>query len=110
LQQATVAAAPVPYGAGVQNKVLEAMACATPVVASTRAASALKVTADCDLIVAVDTPAFAAGLLRLLDNPELRRSVGQAGRTYVERNHSWDSAAAQLEQIYRGAGAAPSQV
>jgi len=39
LKQACVAVAPIQYGAGIQNKVLEAMACGTPVVCSPLAAS-----------------------------------------------------------------------
>lgn len=100
LQQATVAAAPIPYGAGIQNKVLEAMACAAPVVASPQASSALHTQAGRDLLVADNAAGFAANLLQLLDRPAERRALGQAGRAYVEQFHSWDAVAAQLEMIY----------
>ena len=42
LQSASLAAVTLTYGAGVQNKVLESMACATPVVSTSRAISALQ--------------------------------------------------------------------
>lgn len=100
LQQATVAAAPIPYGAGIQNKVLEAMACAAPVVASPQASSALQTQAGRDLLVADNAAGFAANLLQLLDQPAERSALGQAGRAYVEQFHSWDAVAAQLETIY----------
>ena len=38
---ATIAVAPITYGAGIQNKVLEAMACATPVIVTPQATNAL---------------------------------------------------------------------
>ncbi len=103
LRQATIAAAPVPYGAGIQNKVLEAMACATPVVASRQAVAALQAIPGEHLLVADDAQDFARCLLCLLDDPELARRLGAAGRRYVEQHHDWDAIAAQLEEIYREA-------
>ncbi|HNT22720.1 MAG TPA: glycosyltransferase [Anaerolineales bacterium] len=100
IRQAAVSAAPIVYGAGIQNKVLEAMACGTPVVASPQAAQALQAVDGQDLLVAADPAAFAAAILRLLDDPALRQRLGQNGRRYVLRCHDWDAAAGQLEAIY----------
>lgn len=102
LQQASVAVAPLLYGAGIQNKVLEAMACGTPVVASPLAVSALSHLQDgMDGLVA-DTPqAYAEQILRLLSDDALRERMGAAGRRYVEAHHHWDAIAAQLETIYQ---------
>ncbi len=100
LQQATIAAAPVVYGAGVQNKVLEAMACSTPVVASRRAASALEAQPGRDLLLADAPEDFAQQILALLAEPARCEALGAAGRAYVERRHSWDASAARLEAIY----------
>lgn len=100
LTRATIAVAPVPYGAGIQNKVLEAMACATPTVTSSQAVSALEAVADRDVLVA-DTPLqFAQTVVSLLNDSHRQTVIGNAGRSYVERHHSWDSIAAQLETIY----------
>ncbi len=100
LRQATIAAAPLLYGAGVQNKVLEAMACGTPVVASPQAINALKVAGGTDCLVA-DTPqAFASALLKLLNDEALRANMGAAGRRFVEAHHNWNDIVAQLEHIY----------
>jgi len=100
LRQATVAVAPLLYGAGIQNKVLEAMACATPVVASARAVSALQAQPGQDCLVANSPQTFAEAILALLHDPALREQVGVAGRRYVERHHDWNTIAAQLESIY----------
>lgn len=104
LQQAALAAAPIAYGVGIQNKVLEAMACATPVVCTPQAISALTTRPGRDLMVGDTSNEFAEAILRLLADPDLRQSIGAAGRRYVEQCHSWDTAAAQLEEIYRVAG------
>ena len=100
LRQVSVAAAPLLYGAGIQNKILEAMACSTPVVASPLAVSALQVQPGQDCLVANSPQTFAEAILTLLNDPALRGRVGAAGRRYVETHHDWNTIAAQLESIY----------
>jgi glycosyltransferase involved in cell wall biosynthesis len=101
LQQATLAVAPLTYGAGIQNKVLEAMACGTPVVASPSAVAALDIVEGRDLVIARDDEAFAAQILSLLDDATQRRRLAADGRAYVERHHSWDKIAARLSTSYQ---------
>ncbi|MEW5721214.1 MAG: glycosyltransferase, partial [Chloroflexota bacterium] len=101
LQRAAVAVAPIPYGAGIQNKVLEAMACATPVVATPQAVSALQVTDGEQLLVGDGAEAFARQTLRLLQDAELRQWIGTAGRRFVERYHDWNKIVERLEGIYQ---------
>jgi polysaccharide biosynthesis protein PslH len=103
LQQATIAVAPLTYGAGIQNKVLEAMACATPVVTTSQAAKSLKAVDRQDFIVADVPAAFAEEVLALLADQWRQRAIGEAGRVYVETFHNWATIAAQLEDVYVGA-------
>jgi polysaccharide biosynthesis protein PslH len=100
LQSATVSVAPVTYGAGIQNKILEAMACATPVVTTPQAVSALAVQPDRDLLVAKGTTEIAAKILFLLDESDRRREIGDCGRRFVEQNHNWEEITSQLTGIY----------
>lgn len=100
LRGATVAVAPVTYGAGIQNKVLEAMACGVPVVASSQASSALQVTPGHELLVAASPPAFAEAILGLLASETRCSELAQAGRRYVVSHHDWEAIAARLEGYY----------
>jgi sugar transferase (PEP-CTERM/EpsH1 system associated) len=100
LQRATVAVAPLTYGAGIQNKVLEAMACATPVVASPQAVSALTVKPGEDLLVGREPAEFAKAVLGVLDSPEQQVRIGEAGRRFVESHHRWNKITSQLIGVY----------
>jgi polysaccharide biosynthesis protein PslH len=100
LQRATVAVAPLRYGVGIQNKVLEAMATATAVVATPQATVALGARAGEELAVAGTPEAFAATVLELLESPGRRAALGAAARRYVEANHNWRHSAARLADLY----------
>ena len=101
LRRATVAIAPIVYGAGVQNKVLEAMAASAPVVATPLATSALSLKDGCEVLIGHCPEEMALHILRLLENPELRAQMGSNARRYVASHHNWDGAVSQLETVYR---------
>lgn len=101
LAQAALAVAPILYGAGIQNKVLEAMAMGTPVVATSQAVAALDLQHEQHALIADAPETFAEAIIRMLRNPGLRERLGQNGRAYVQARHDWNDIAAQLEAIYQ---------
>jgi sugar transferase (PEP-CTERM/EpsH1 system associated) len=101
LQQATVAVAPISYGVGIQNKVLEAMACATPVVATSQAVSTLDVTDGKELLISDHPDQFAKNVLQLLENQHYREKIGESGLKFVKIHHKWSTIASKLEDIYK---------
>ncbi len=100
LQQASVSVAPITYGAGIQNKILEAMACATPVITTPKAVAGLQVVPGENILVAQDADSFAEAILKLLASLPLQRQMGEAGRQYVEKYHHWGAVASQLSHLY----------
>ncbi|MGD9765978.1 MAG: glycosyltransferase, partial [Candidatus Binatia bacterium] len=103
LARAAVSVSPLPYAVGIQNKVLEAMAMAMPVVASPAAAAPLAARPGVDLLVEVEPDGFAAAVLRLIEDPLEAARIGAAGRAYVQEQHQWPLIAVRLEAVYREA-------
>lgn len=101
LWRATVAVAPMLYGAGIQNKILEAMATGTPVVTTCQALSALQAQPGKDLFVSDDPDGFAQAVLQLIADRGLQQKTGDASVTYTRTFHSWDSIGSQLVNIYQ---------
>lgn len=47
---------------------------------------------------------FAEGLTLLLENPALARRMGEQGRAYVEREYSWETIDAKMEELFARTG------
>ena len=91
LQHAAVVVAPLRVARGIQNKVLEAMAMARPVVASTACAAAIDAETGCDLLAADSAEGFVAELDALLGDSHRAGIVGVAARKRVLGRYSWDA-------------------
>lgn len=107
LRACSVALAPMRSGSGIQNKVLEAMAAGLPVVATSFATGGLGEEGRGAMLVSDDANTYAAQILRLLADTDLRASLGRAGFRYVARHHSWEAAAARIEGLYWRAARSP---
>ncbi len=103
LHRAWVSVVPIRDGGGTRLKILEAMACALPVVATSIGAEGLGMTHEANILIADDAAAFGRETVRLLRDAGLRRSLGCAGRRRVEQEYDWRLITAELEQVYRDA-------
>lgn len=103
LARASVVIAPLRIGGGTRLKILEAMAMARPVVSTTLGAEGLAVTHGRELLVGDGPEGFAAQVRRVLDDDDLARDLGAAGRRLVEAQYDWRASARALEALYRGA-------
>jgi sugar transferase (PEP-CTERM/EpsH1 system associated) len=99
LNQSTVFVAPCRAVAGVQNKVLEAMAAGRPVVTTSLVNSGLGALPDRDLLIADDAEKTANQVITLLHNENMRTQLGQAGRQFVRRKFKWDGAAERMRAV-----------
>ncbi len=97
LAAADVCVAPLKLARGIQNKVLEAMAMARPVVASAAAAEGIDHAGT--IRVAETAAAFAAEVIALLEAPEDAASLGESARAQVIRRYGWDARLAPLDAL-----------
>ena len=92
-----LAVAPLKLARGVQNKVLEAMAMARPVVASPAAAEGID---HNGALRVADSPAeTSAAIGALIDNPGEAATLGAAARARVIGRYGWDARLAPLDVL-----------
>jgi glycosyltransferase involved in cell wall biosynthesis len=99
LAAADVVAAPLRIARGIQNKVLEAMAMARPVVASPAAFEGIEAEPGLHLLVADEAEAQAEAVAGLLDDPARADSMGRSARRRMEQAYRWEARLAGLGEI-----------
>lgn len=111
LRQADVVVAPLRIARGIQNKVLEAMSMARPVVATPAAAAGIEAESGRHLLVADGTDASIDALAHVLTT-ETGAALGRAARARILERYSWDAALAALDGWLFPVGSepAPAQV
>lgn len=100
LEKAALFVAPLRYGSGQQNKILEALAMEVPVITTPLVLEGVRVDgAQPPICVAEDPAAFARGVVELLQDSSERRRLAAAGRRYMQDHFSWSNSARQVERI-----------
>lgn len=97
LAAASVCVAPLHLARGIQNKVLEAMAMARPVVASPAAAEGIDHAGT--LRVAGSAAEQARAIGALLDDPDAASTLGAAARARVLARYDWAARLAPLDAL-----------
>lgn len=99
LNAAAVFVAPLRFAAGIQNKVLEAMAAGLPVVTTSFVNNGLQAEDGRHLIIADEPEAFVAAVVTLLHDRGYRRRLGHAGREFVLSRYRWEEVAERMRGI-----------
>ena len=99
LAGADVVVAPLRIARGIQNKVLEAMAMATPVVVSKAAAEGIDAQDKKHFRVAKSVVDEAKIVNELLSDVDARLTLGAAARAHVMAHYGWDGQLAALDRI-----------
>jgi glycosyltransferase involved in cell wall biosynthesis len=83
------------------NTVIEAAACGRPVVISDQVNIHAEVAAaGAGLVTRCDANELARALQTLLDNPECRQAMGEAGRRMVQQRYTWSAIVPRLTREY----------
>jgi sugar transferase (PEP-CTERM/EpsH1 system associated) len=99
---ASVVVAPLRFGAGTQNKVLEAMAMGIPVVCSNIGFEGLGIQDGEGAFMRKETSSFAEQVIALLSSEDLRQTTGKKGIEVISSRFSWEKIAQTLEGYFEG--------
>ena len=99
LARMRVSVAPFSIAAGIQNKILEAMSCEVPVVATSRTAQGLTTAAAAAIEIADSAGEMASRVVRLLRDPVAAREQGAAGRLRVAEDYNWGRSLDRLLEL-----------
>lgn len=99
---AAVSVAPIRFGAGIQNKILQALAMGVPVVATPLVARPFGLGAGSPVLSAETPEKFADHVVKILQHPEYRRHLALVGRELIETHFKWDQVFAPVDQFLNG--------
>lgn len=99
LIRARVVVAPLRFGAGIQNKILEAMALGRPVVTTPLGAEGIDAVDGEHLLVGNDAEDFATAVINLLSNAESASRIGHAARKLIQKHYRWEAVGKQIIEI-----------
>jgi sugar transferase (PEP-CTERM/EpsH1 system associated) len=102
LRHARVVVAPLRVARGVQNKILEAMAMARPVVASATCAVGIKAQRGEEMLVADSTADWGSAVSSLLADTAFAEWVGRQARRRVLADYSWEAHLRQFKGLIEG--------
>jgi glycosyltransferase involved in cell wall biosynthesis len=92
---------PLRLGAGIKNKVLEAMAMQVPVVATPLSCDGIPAVHGQHVLLGQTNEELIYGVFQLFREPRLRVQLRRNGRQLIEQNFTWQYVADQYEDLYQ---------
>ena len=91
ISKSAIYVSPLRFGAGMKNKVLEAMAVGLPVIASSVSREGITGLSDYNNCIFADESNWTEKVIQLMQEDSLREKVAHNGNQYVLKHHSWEN-------------------
>ncbi|MFQ3549464.1 MAG: glycosyltransferase family 4 protein [Armatimonadota bacterium] len=95
---------PLRSGSGVRVKILNALAMGLPVVSTSIGAEGIDIEDKKHILLANSNHEFADAVVKLLENKQFAKEIGDAGRKLVQEKYSWDIVGKKLIDLYNNLG------
>jgi glycosyltransferase involved in cell wall biosynthesis len=92
---------PLRLGAGIKNKILEAMAMQKPVVATPLSCDGIPVIQGHHVLLGTTDDELVKAVFALLKNAKARQQMALNGRQLVQQRFTWSRVADRYEELYR---------
>lgn len=102
LAQTAAFIVPLHAGGGMRVKIIDAWSWGLPIISTTIGAEGIDISPPKDILIADSAADFAEAVLRVLNNPDLARNLGNAGRETVLEKYNWKTVYSKWEAIYGG--------
>ncbi|WP_173915240.1 glycosyltransferase family 4 protein [Halobacillus sp. Marseille-Q1614] len=103
LRRAQIGIYPMKSGTGMQNKIVESMACGLPTIASPIALQGIAGRCGDELICSESREEMMAAVKRLIENPGLQERYAAKGQAFVQSHYSWEHNCTRLIQTWQDA-------
>lgn len=99
-QRASLMVVPLLAGGGMRVKILNALSSGIPVVSTALGCEGIDVTPGKDILVSDNPDDFAAGVLRVLNDPSIGEQLSRNGRKLIEKIYDYKTALRPLDEVY----------
>jgi len=99
--RALIFVCPLRFGAGIKNKVLEAMAMGKPLVGTRLSFDGIDLAEGTHALFGESAGELASAIVRLMRDEPLRHSMSIANRQFIEQRYTWQRVADQYEALYQ---------
>jgi sugar transferase (PEP-CTERM/EpsH1 system associated) len=100
-REAIAAIVPLKVGGGSRLKILEAMAAGVPVISTALGAEGLEVEQHKNIVIADTNEKMIEAIISLIEQPEQRTQLSDAGRALVSKRYDWTTVGANLFKAYQ---------
>lgn len=99
LASATIFVCPLRVGAGIKNKILEALAMSIPIIATPLSMEGIRAEHNVNVIEAT-IDEMSGAIINLLQKPDLQEFLSHNARPLIEKSYTWQSVTTQYEELY----------